>query len=230
VVGFCGTLWICGRYSKISGLLCLASCLLIVRSTSSGGIAGLPVCLAILYATAFFRARGASGTQASALVVVALPVATVLLAFFLALNQDFYKLVYEYIEATILSKPTSQSAYERGVWNSQGISNFFDSYGLGVGLGTTRTSSFAVALLSNVGVPGTFFFLMFLLTSILIPRGIPRTYPADVGIAARNGCLCLIVSALISGTTVDLGLVFFIMAALKCAVPEGYDTSNSVKP
>ena len=121
----------------------------------------------------------------------------------------------------ILSKPTSLSALERGSWNASGISNFFDSYGLGVGLGTVRTSSFAVALLSNVGVPGTMFFLLFLLTGILMPRGTPRTYEADVGLAARNGCLCLIVGALISGSTVDLGLVFFIMAGLRSAVPRG---------
>ncbi|MCC8934048.1 hypothetical protein [Rhizobium sp. 'Codium 1'] len=221
VIGYCGTLWICGRHNKVSGFLFIASCILIVRSTSSGGIAGLPVCLAILYATSLFRCGGPTGTRASLAVVLAFPIAALLFIFVLVLSRDVYQLVYNFIDVIILSKPTSLSALERGSWNASGISNFFDSYGLGVGLGTVRTSSFAVALLSNVGVPGTLFFLLFLLTGILMPRGTPRTYEADVGLAARNGCLCLIVGALISGSTVDLGLVFFIMAGLRSAVPHG---------
>lgn len=228
VVGYCGTLWICGRHSKVSGLLFVVSCILIVRSTSSGGIAGLPVCLAILYATSLFRCGGSTGTRASLAVVLAFPIAALLLVFMLILSRDVYQQVYDFIDITILSKPTSLSALERGSWNASGISNFFDSYGLGVGLGTVRTSSFAVALLSNVGIPGTIFFLLFLLTGVVLPRGTPRTYQADVGLAARNGCLCLIVGALISGSTVDLGLIFFIMAGLRSAVPRDVGKSLSV--
>jgi hypothetical protein len=221
VVGYCGTLWICGRHSKVSGILFLVSCVLIVRSTSSGGIAGLPICLAILYATSLFRCGGSTGTRASLAVVLAFPLAALLFVFVLILSDDVYRQVYDFVDITILSKPTSLSALERGSWNASGISNFFDSYGLGVGLGTVRTSSFAVALLSNVGVPGTLFFLLFLLTGVLLPRGTPRSYEADVGLAARNGCLCLIVGSLISGSTVDLGLIFFVMAGLRSAVPIG---------
>lgn len=221
VVGYCGTLWICGRHSKASGILFVVSCILIVRSTSSGGIAGLPICLAILYVTSLFRCGGSTGTRASFAIVLAFPIAAILFVFLLILSADVYRLVFDFIDVTILSKPTSLSALERGSWNASGISNFFDSYGLGVGLGTVRTSSFAVALLSNVGVPGTMFFLLFLLTGILLPRGIPRSYEADVGLAARNGCLCLILGALISGSTVDLGLIFFVMAGLCSAIPLG---------
>ncbi len=219
VVGYCGTLFICGRYSKLSGLLFFLSCILIVRSTSSSGIAGLPICLAILYATSMLRCSGSSGTLASRLVVVAFPIVALLFAFLLILHGDVYQRVYDFIDVTILSKPTSLSAIERASWNSYGISNFFQSYGFGVGLGTTRTSSFAVALLSNVGVPGGLFFLLFVVTALLWQRGTPRSYESDVGLAARNGCLCLIVGALISGSTVDLGLTFFVMAGLRSAIP-----------
>lgn len=221
VVGFCGTLWICGRHSAISGLLFVLSSLLIVRSTSSGGIAGLPICFAILYLTSLFRCGGSTGTRASLSVVLAFPIAALMLGFLLALNRDLYQEVYRFVDITILSKPASLSALERGTWNASGLANFWQSYGFGVGLGTVRTSSFAVALLANVGVLGTIFFLAFLMTAVILPRGTSRTYEADVGLAARNGCLCLIVGALISGSTVDLGLIFFIMAGLRAANPAG---------
>lgn len=220
VVGYCGTLWICGRHSAISGLLFALSAILIIRSTSSGGIAGLPICFAILYLTSLLRCGGASGTRASFLVVTAFPFATLMLGFVLALNRELFLEVYRFVDITILSKPASLSALERGTWNASGLSNFCDSYGFGVGLGTVRTSSFAVALLSNVGVLGTIFFLAFLLTAVIWPRGEARSYEADVGLAARNGCLCLIVGALISGSTVDLGLIFFIMAGLRSSIPK----------
>ena len=50
---------------------------------------------------------------------------------------------------------------------------FSISYGLGVGLGTSRTSSFPVALLSNVGLPGMIFYLLFAAMAFLRRRGCP---------------------------------------------------------
>lgn len=213
-VGFTGTMWICGRNSLVNGLLFLASSVLVIRSTSSGGTAGLPICLAILYATSFFRAGGPSGTRASAILLLGVPVAVILFGFVLALDQALFKQLYDFVDLIVLSKSTSQSGIERSAWNAHGMANFFDSYGLGVGLGTSRTSSLAVAILSNVGLPGALFFGLFVLTAIVLPKGVVRTAPADIGIAARNGCLCLIIGDVISGTTVDLGLHFFIMAGL----------------
>jgi hypothetical protein len=97
---------------------------------------------------------------------------------------------------------------------------FFGSYGLGVGLGTVRTSSFPVALLSNVGVPGTIFYLFFVVSAFVRRRGIPRTFPSDVRLAARNACLGLIIGATFAGTTLEQGLMFYVLAAMACAEPE----------
>ena len=63
--------------------------------------------------------------------------------------------VAEFAQATVLSKMQSSSGVERNSWNQQAWSNFRDSYGLGVGLGSARASGFALVLLSNVGLAGT---------------------------------------------------------------------------
>jgi hypothetical protein len=77
-----------------------------------------------------------------------------------------------------------------------------------------------LALLSNVGVPGSIFYLLFAGTALGRRRGIPRTFPADVRLAARNACLGLIVGDIFAGPTVDAGLLFYVLAGLACAVPE----------
>ena len=100
------------------------------------------------------------------------------------------------------------------------MQNFFESYGLGVGLGTVRTSSFPIALLSNVGVPGTLFYLLFVGSAFLQRRGTPRTFPADVRLAARNACLGLIIGDSLAGATVEQGLLFYVLAGMACAEPE----------
>ncbi|MEN3149926.1 hypothetical protein ABCW43_21730 [Neorhizobium sp. IRAMC:178] len=219
-VGFTGTLWLCGRDLRWSGALFLVTTLLVIRSTSSAGLLALPLCFLILYITAFFRCGGRSGTRNSSAIVLFAPPLICLVALAIALNDELFRQLYNYFDLLIFSKSTSPSAVERGSWNTYGYQNFLDSYGLGVGLGTSRTSSFLFALLSNVGIPGTIMFTLFAISAFSKRRGTPRTVTSDVRLAARNGCACLMIGAMIAGPTVDLGLVFFILAGLSSAEPE----------
>jgi hypothetical protein len=219
-VGFTGTMWLCGRYSWTNAILFLVSSVLVIRSTSSTGLFGLPVCLCILYFASLSRCGGRTGTRTSAGIVLFAPPVVLLIGMLILLNEELYRQIYGYFDLLLFSKSTSASAIERGSWNLHGYQNFLASYGMGIGLGTARTSSFVFALLSNVGIPGTLFFGFFFLLAVMMPKEPPRTMVSDAHLAARNGCLCLLVGALVAGTTVDLGLLFFIMAGLASAVPE----------
>jgi hypothetical protein len=231
VVGFAGTMRICGRYSKLTGFLFLLTSIMVIRSTSSAGLFGLPVCLAILYMTCFFRCGGQSGTRISGGVVLFAPIILVLIGMMIVMNEDLFRQLYAYFDLLLFSKANSASGIERGMWNAYGWSNFINSYGLGVGLGTSRTSSFIIALLSNVGIPGVIFFGLFFLSAFYTRRGTPRTFDSDVRLAGRNGCLGLLIGASVSGSTVDTGLLFFVMAGLATAVPaEERETSFAPVP
>lgn len=229
-IGFTGTMWICERHSRINLVLFLMSSILVVRSTSSTGLFGLPVCLALLYVACLLRCGGPSGTRTSAAVVIFAPPAMIIIGMAIVMHEALFRQIYNYFDLLVFSKGTTSSGVERGMWNRYGIANFIDSYGLGVGLGTSRTSSFIVALLSNVGVPGALFFLLFFLSSIAMPRGQQRTFEADVRLAARVGCVCLLVGAAVSASTVDLGLLFFMMAGLASAVPVEARAPFPVRP
>jgi hypothetical protein len=219
-LGFIGTMWVCGHRPALTGTLALASLALVVFSTSSTGLAGTPPMLAILYVTALMR-RGVDFRRpfASAMLLCA-PMLVVAIFLALLLDDEASKPIRDYLDALIFSKSDSASGIERASWNSLALQNFFGSYGLGVGLGTVRTSSFPIALLSNVGIPGTIFYVLFAASAFLRRRGQPHTYNSDVRLSARNACLGLIIGVVFAGTTVEQGLLFYVLAGLACAEPE----------
>ncbi|MDQ0562528.1 hypothetical protein QO004_004333 [Rhizobium mesoamericanum] len=223
VLGFTATMWLCGREARWTGPLALASLVLVVLSTSSTGLVATPLCLGLLYMTAVARCGAGTGHRSSTLVVFFAPQLVIVVGIIVLLDQRIYEALYNYVDLLVLSKATTSSGLERASWNAYGLQNFLDSWGLGVGLGTARTSSFPVALLSNVGIPGTVFFVLFLLSAIGRRGGWERTATSDVRLAARNGCLCLLIGASVVGALVDLGLLFFILAALASAEPERTD-------
>ena len=220
VLGFVGTLWLCGYRPVLTGTLAIASLVLVVLSTSSTGLAGTPPVLAILYATALTRRGINLSRPLSSAVLMCAPLLIVITILALQFDEQTAKPMRDYIDTLILSKSTSASGIERGSWNTFAMQNFFDSFGLGVGLGTSRTSSFPIALLSNVGIPGTIFYLLFATTAFVRRRGTPHTFPSDVRLSARNACLGLILGAIFSGATVEQGLLFYVLAGLACAEPE----------
>lgn len=66
------------------------------------------------------------------------------------------------INSTVGGKVHSRFGIERATGNWQAWSNFVDTYGLGVGLGSARASSFPLVVLSNLGLPGGLMFSAFL--------------------------------------------------------------------
>lgn len=114
---------------------------------------------------------------------------------------------FELINMMVFEKSQSYSFEERSYWNAAGMQAFFDTYGLGVGFGGHRSSSYVVALLSNTGVVGT------LLISIVVLQAIFRVpaYAHEVTIQRLNGVkivfLVRLLSMCISATVPDMGVM-----------------------
>jgi hypothetical protein len=204
----------------LTGTLALASLALVILSTSSTGLAGTPPVLVILYVTALTRCGVNLSKPLSSAAVLCAPLLVVAAILATQLDDEAAKPLRNYLDELIFNKSTSASGIERGSWNTFALQNFLDSYGLGVGLGTARTSSFPIALLSNVGVPGTIFYLLFIASALGRGHGVPRTFPADVRLAARNACLGFIIGDIFAAPNVDQGLLFYVLAGLACAEPE----------
>ncbi|QOG19037.1 MULTISPECIES: hypothetical protein [Bradyrhizobium] len=218
-VAFTGTLFLFGRNATLTGLLAAASLALVILSTSSTGLAGAPLVLLILYISMLRRTGFDSARPFSSAAALCAPVLLITLILAVLLDERASEIVQRYADTVILNKSSSTSAIERSSWNTYAMQNFFDSLGLGVGLGTVRTSSLPIALLSNVGIPGTMFYWLFVMSALFGQRNAPHTFEADACIAARTGCLALMIGDTLAAPTVEQGLLFYALAGLACSAP-----------
>ncbi len=218
-LGFTATLWLAGRHARWSGPLAVVSLLLVALSTSSSGLVALVPALALLYLTLLLHVGIDPRRPFTLLVIIVAPLMAVAAVLLVLINEPILAVVKDYLDILIFSKTRSDSGVERGLWNEVALRNIVETYGLGVGLGSPRTSSFVVALIANVGVLGVLFYLAFMSRVVIGRRSEFRTYAGDVKLAARNGCLCLLMADILVSATLDQGLLFYVFAAVATAAP-----------
>ena len=217
-LGFTGTLWLHGRWPAVTGPLAAASLVLLVLSTSSTGLVGGPLLVGLLYWTALRRIGRGRGSRVAAVFAVGAPMLAVLAVAAVALSPSASSTVVDYLNVLLFDKAASQSGVERASWNAAALRNFLDTDGFGAGLGSVRASSFLVAVPANLGLPGAVLFAAFFWQALARTGG-GADPEADLRVAARNGCLGLLLAATVSGALVDLGLQFYLFAGLACTGP-----------
>jgi hypothetical protein len=122
------------------------------------------------------------------------------------------------LQDTVINKANTQSGMERGYWNIMSLEAFYQSSGLGIGIGTSRASSWPIAVLAQLGIIGSI--LLGILLFMLL-RGLSGMKPLQrageivtVSNAARAaGIASMVAASLISGFA-DPGAVFFISLAV----------------
>lgn len=126
---------------------------------------------------------------------------------------DQLQLVFE---ETIANKLDSASGVDRSNLNSNAFRTFWDTNLLGAGIGSVRTSSFALTLVSNLGFAGTVFFVFFVASLFGRDTSLASCDPeTDILIrAARWGVISGLIAASVSFHVFDLGPLFYILAAL----------------
>jgi hypothetical protein len=123
------------------------------------------------------------------------------------------------IDKLVLQKAESASGIERAMWNRVAWESFLHSYGLGIGLGSTRASSFILVLLSNAGVLGASLYFMFAIKATKIPAkdACPPLTRAAI-IACREGLVGYFIGAFLSSTVFDLGLWPYMLLGASAAL------------
>ena len=115
--------------------------------------------------------------------------------------------IYEMIDLMVLQKSTTDSYEERNMWTQVSLQALRATDGLGVGLGSTRASNFAVALFSNAGVFAATCYALFVLQALVLRRA-PRHDAQGRALlsAVRWSYLPPFFTSLMIGTTPDFGL------------------------
>jgi hypothetical protein len=191
-------------------------------STSSAAYGGLAVfgCMAVAeWAWRWLMTPRGSLAREGLLVefwsfVLGLSAVYLLLLTVPALFDPFARL----IDTIIFQKTASDSYEERSMWTAVSLSALVETFGLGVGVGSTRASNGIVAVFSNCGVIGGLFFYGFVLQTLL--RRSPTGGDIDKGLlnAVRYYLPPVIIIGALAGTTPDFGIMNACVFGLAAAV------------
>lgn len=168
----CLGLFLLGGRAPALGVLAL--CVLML-STSSLGYFGLVALVAVWLV---LDKRVSAGSK----VRIATAVAFTCLAF---IGIDYLWLDSQALNDLVLNKAESSSGVGRSTADALALQSFLESGGLGVGVGTTRASSFLATLLATTGLPGVLAFAAFAVTLV---QGCYRSADPE----ARQMCFALI--------------------------------------
>ncbi|WP_084397914.1 hypothetical protein [Henriciella aquimarina] len=218
-------LWRGGFRAELTGAVALFSFMALIFAFSSTGYVALLVFLAMSYARALTggqgRLRPTRVTSANRTIFVALgPFLALTAAVIVAVRPDILDPITKTFDESITSKLGSASGMERMSWNMGGLNAFVQTFGIGAGLGSVRTSSFVVGVLANLGIVGAALFTAFFV-QLFQGKMSKRSRLGDedskvIASAARSGCFATLLAAMVSASTVDLGLQFYIMAGMSC--------------
>lgn len=199
-------------FRRLSGALALLLGGLLLAATSGTGYVGFVLVVAFLAARQTGLSKGGrAGRRLAALMGFTLILLAALLAT-LALMPAVVEAVRLFIAETVLDKAASQSGTERAMWNAVAFQNALDTWGFGVGIGGARASSYALILLSNVGVPGVVLYLVFA-RRILFARPTVPLDPREVTTlrAARAALIGFLVGHVLVGTIFDQSPIFYLL-------------------
>ena len=130
--------------------------LMALLSTSSTAYAGLAV-LSLAYTANWIRRAassspfGQSGLLGELVVGIGL---LICLLFIMIVRPNLFDPLSDLLDAIIFKKSQTSSFYERSHWNDVAWNALAATWGLGIGFGSTRTSSWFAAIISNGGVIG----------------------------------------------------------------------------
>lgn len=218
---FTGKLWLEEASTRRAGLGAAAALTAVVASTSTTAYAGLAIVAAFEYLTYLYMlVIHRKSTRNAKLFLFLGPFVVVFIVMSGALNESVWNAVQNIYQQAFSEKLNSDSGVERSSWNYQGLQNLIETNGLGVGVGSTRTSSWPLAVLASLGIIGTVTYLAFVLMVFFArPVGDGRTRSFQKAI--RTALITQVILASIGSPFVDLGLLFFLCAGMTMAVSEG---------
>jgi hypothetical protein len=198
-------------------LLSIALLTLLVLSTSSTAyVGGALLFLWLLISISKSALKDRLTKQDLLLLLLGAAALATVIATYLV-NEKALDPFWQLFNETILDKTTSSSGQQRAYWNSSSLQSFYDTSGLGVGLGSSRASSWIVAVISQLGLIGS---LMIAFLTAEIVRGSALRYREDldpeiraIALSLRASALAILVSASIGGASADPGIIFFIALA-----------------
>lgn len=199
---------------------------LLVFSTSSTAYVAIAVIavVAVLYLLSSLIAGNVAVRDVHAMLMLSLVVLFVIVL--AAVASKSVETFVDMLDKMVLKKASSESGSERAYWNLQSLAAFSATSGIGIGMGSSRASSWLVAVISQLGLPGIV--ALSALTYSLCRDAarveaqaresvVPVEY-TGLAAASRSGALASLLGASISGAGADPGILFFLCLAIVTAL------------
>jgi hypothetical protein len=196
----------------ILGLLLVGAALLSTSSTAYGGLAVLVLCYLAGWLRRLVRGHDIE-RKALKIELVAASLASLFAFLLFAAKPGLLDPLSELADAMIFNKANTLSFYERSVWNTTSWNAFMESWGLGVGLGSTRTSNWFVSIISNTGTVGALFLGLFLFQTFM-RRGNDDLSTSGLMSACKLALIPNFAMAAVAGTTPDFGPLIAILLGI----------------
>jgi hypothetical protein len=213
---FCFTLWLRGFHTRLALSLAVLSMVALVFSTSTTAYVGLAVLLLLLYLRCGFWLLSRAVPKQAVLFLVVAPLLVAIALVGVALNDAAWTYIRNLLDTIVFNKLATDSGVERSAWIRQALQNFSDTLGFGAGNGSLRASSLLAAIVGCLGIVGLFSYGAFFVRVIASSRQASTLtdYEYAVSDAAKSCCLAWFITATIAGAFIDLGLHFFVFAAV----------------
>lgn len=200
--------------SVYSFILCAILLTLLLFSTSSTAYGVLAILsLFPLFSLLSSLVHNRFRTQDLFLLLLGVLVFTILLATYLY-DETIFDPFVELIDRMVFDKATSASGIERAYWNERSLQAFVDTGGVGIGMGSSRSSSWFISVLSQLGIVGAvaMFSLLFV---ILRGMGRLRSSPDTLEYFAlaeglRAAVIAMLIAVSLAGSGADPGIIFFV--------------------
>jgi hypothetical protein len=214
-LGFAFGYWRAGGSQRVLVLMLVLLALILLSTSSTAYVACALMALPIAGGLTF-RAVAGRLSRRDAVVLAIIAVCVVCGLAIAIVNGHVIEQIAGLFQSTLFDKAQSSSGQERSYWNTRSLASLGDTWGLGVGFGSSRASSWLVALVSQTGVVGA---LLVALPLLGIARGLRSRRPEDHDLVALYGGVraCIIaglVGASVSGGNADPGLLFFVGLAV----------------
>ena len=150
-------LWLRNIQPRWTGIAALAMAGVLTISTSSTAYVAMAAYAGIVFIRLLRFPPYLKANKLFTIGLVIVLCATVIAATLL-LVDGLARQIAEMLESMLLDKAESDSGQQRAFWAMQGLDAFLVSSGLGIGAGSFRSSSLAMAILGSMGVIGTVMF------------------------------------------------------------------------
>jgi len=223
-------LWVDRIRTHLTGPIAALLFFGLMISTSGSGYVGFAMLMMVVVAGRSLHLFGAMEFRRHAELLIATFFAICATILALALVPAMGEALSGFLEETVFGKLESASGQERTLWNRTAMQNFYDTSLLGAGLGSTRASSIAVVLLSQVGIPGTAFFVLHIASVMLTRLNPDLSREARALITAvRYGIVAHLIVAVLAKGDFVFPMLFYALCGIVVAGLQPFGARNRAK-